>query len=237
MSLMMDKSERLLKIQLHVRYQTVPAALDFRRRIVTSFTDKEITSAQQEKLDNVSDVIQVVSKKHKKRFRIEAHQTTIVLEDISKKEAENCLLDAVEKIRDELGITKVDSIRVRQIFALPAGKDFLSILNLFKKHVLNENNPLVLKASDVGVPLDFQLEDLFVHTMNGPMSRQQLQNDFLEFEQQDLPDNFIFVDIETRKNSIVILDRKTTVSFFRQHEEIVTRTITEWQKIIRNNII
>ena len=139
----------------------------------------------------------------KKRQRVVLQVRGIVIELDMPESAEQGAKAACQ-LMDELhsasSFPKATSVRHESIFIEPYSLPFHELASVMKERFLAPT-PLVEKATDIGVSLDQREGDLLKHTEFGPMEAEQLQNQYLRFPAEDIPDTFFFVGLSYADNA------------------------------------
>ena len=120
-----------------------------------------------------------------------------------------------KKVDDILSIPLLARIGVRTIWIEPFEGTFTDLLKVYKKSVLG-SNILCEQASDVGLVLDFVDGDYNVSLTTGPMEAQQLKTQFLTFEQETIPNVFIFGNIDRATTNETKYSNKFLNEFIQQ---------------------
>lgn len=120
-----------------------------------------------------------------------------------------------KKVDDILGIPPLARVGVRSTWIEPVEETFADLLAIYKKSMLG-SNILSERMSDVGLVLDFVDEGCKVSLTTGPMKAQQLKTQYLTFEQETIPNVFIFCDIDRATTNECKYSNKLLSEFIRR---------------------
>lgn len=159
----------------------------------------------------------------KKRQRVILQvKATIVEFDIPKsaEEGAQAACQVMTDLSSASEFPKIVGIRHESIFIEPYSLPFHELAALMKEQFLAPSR-LTEDATDIGLSLDQREGDLLKHMEFGPMEAEQLQNQYLRFPVEDVPDTFFFVGLAYADN--------TERSFSAESLQKILDAATAWQ--------
>lgn len=86
----------------------------------------------------------------------------------------------------------IRSLWIEQISEL----DFNTFVKKYKKGLLNENSEIVKPSVDVGIVLTLKDGQNLINFISGPMEKSQLMKQYFGGQNLEVPERFLFVDID-----------------------------------------
>lgn len=100
-----------------------------------------------------------------------------------------------------IGKLKVAELGTRWI--LPTTKyDFASLNRLYMQTILSQKD-YMRDTFDTGVILDMRADDWIIHHESGPMNSKQLQEDYLHFKRENLPQVFMSLLVSVKSTNLL----------------------------------
>jgi hypothetical protein len=123
------------------------------------------------------------------------------------------LMNFLQQIDSAAPIANMKSRALRTNWLLPIPDLPYASLNALYQQKLIVPHDFTSNAYDSSVILDISIGDYVLHHQSGPMQPKQLLADFLEFEANDLPQVFVFLDVEVTQNKVVDYTKKNMQQF------------------------
>ncbi len=215
----------LKKTALEIRFDQIPEEFDFPSKIVKAIVGKTPSEKKIEASANI------VLKELKKKVIVEPNRVVFTSEDSSRIDS-NFFIDDFQKLQQVISLNKIKSKRIgyRNIYIKKNKNNFQEDLIFFKEKFYS-NNQLINKAADVGITLDFNFEDTGAHFQTGPMNNKQLKTQYLEFEHFDIPDNFLFLDIDLFSNEPIQIEIQEVQRIFNSLSKKRNELISYWEEL------
>ncbi|MDP2948980.1 MAG: hypothetical protein Q8P22_05535 [Chloroflexota bacterium] len=106
------------------------------------------------------------------------------------------ILALFEDVQRLLTVPRIARWGLRFTWIHAYGDNFEALLGACKERLLAPG-PLIGRASDVGLVLDYVVNGLKLTVTAGPMKIEQLKSHFLAFEPKELPPVFLYLDVDT----------------------------------------
>lgn len=127
-------------------------------------------------------------------------------------------------LNEKLGIPAVGRWGLRSTWIQEYDGQFSDLLLAYKKQIFGDS-PLVGRSDDIGVVLDYFIDDnIKLSLTTGPMEIQQLKQQFLTFEPEGITPVFLYADIDMG-------DTKTRTYSEKYLGEFFTRALEEGEKL------
>jgi hypothetical protein len=156
-----------------------------------------------------------------KKQRVLLHIKAIEFEqeDVSSLEESTAVaMDLVTKGNDISEFPEVKGMWHKAVFIEPYALPFHELLNLIKHRFVSENE-LAESSTDVGIVFDQAEGDIVKHAQFGPMAKEQLLSQFLNWPKDNLPDNFVFLALKYDENKVFKFERKHLEKFLKEANE------------------
>ena len=103
-------------------------------------------------------------------------------------------LQAFSELNDVSSFPSLTKVRIDSIFIEPYALSFRELCSLFERTYL-QDTALIQQATDLGVTIDRDEGHVFKHVQLGPMEPKQLQETFLRWERDTMPERFLFMGL------------------------------------------
>lgn len=155
----------------------------------------------------------VVIKWNTKRF-------AIAMEKVSNPDyCTNVIMANIKKIDEAVSIPKLNSRSVGTCWILPApGHDFTSIERKYREKMIVHND-IICDTYDSSIVLDIKAGEQTLHHQSGAMNSEQLQNTYLNFEADKVPETFLFLEASIHEKKVVQYSHEEMQSFLAKSLE------------------
>ncbi len=213
---------KTVKSILEFRYDKKPEIFDFRRILFKSVTGKE-----PEKELPFDDGMELKIKKEKIKIIVSSYRLAIGVEGYFEDEQFSKLIELYGKLEKLLNLGNIQRIGFRNIYCKEFSGEYNECVNWFRNKVFSKNT-IINNSIDVGLPLDYTYNGAFIHTVSGPMGKEQLKNQFLEFEiAENQPEIFLFLDVDISKEKFEVSD-KNLLSLFEDYKNFTNDIKNFW---------
>lgn len=103
-------------------------------------------------------------------------------------------LQTFSELNDVSTFPMLERVRIDTMCIESYELSFRELCSLFQRTYLQES-ALVQQATDLGVTIDQEEGHVSRHVQLGPMESEQLQNTFLRWERDSIPDRFLFMGL------------------------------------------
>jgi hypothetical protein len=156
-------------------------------------------------IDNIKTVI---------RWNYDSCQIVIEKQqDYSKHQA--LLMEFLQQIDSAVPIGNIRSRTLRTEWVLPIPDVDYASLNASYQQKLIVPHDFTSNASDSSIVVDIRIGDSVLHHQSGPMQPKQILAEFLEFERNDLPELFVFLDVGVIQTKVVDYSKKEMQEFLK----------------------
>lgn len=184
------------------------------QKVVAAITGKIPTEREPE---HATQGVKVRSSKRKLSIMWNPFWFSIALEDVPDlNKAAETILTTVDQISTVVPIYKLSKRQVSTYWILPAPNyDFPSLERRYREKMLAPNE-ISNSAADSSAVFDIRIGELTLHHQSGPMWPQQLLDDYLQFEADDIPEAFLFLEASIVEQKVVEYSREETLKHLAQ---------------------
>jgi len=144
----------------------------------------------------------------------------IALENIS--DTKHCIDGIISVLETINGVARIGKLRDRRLLTywiLPTPQyDFVSLERKYREIMITQND-ISNSAYDSSAIFDIKRDRWILHHQSGAMVRKQLQQGYLNFELDNVPETFIFLEAGLTDDNVIQYSRGETYSFMERSLE------------------
>jgi hypothetical protein len=188
-----DDDMRLIKVICELRYAERMRALAPYEALYREVMGKEPEDADKW----ITPGLRIEDKERKRLLVVDPARTALDIEQPPNVGyCKDTILAIFEHVQGLLTIPRIARWGLRFAWIHDYPGDFQALLAICKQRLLGAAG-FVGRASDIGLFLNYVVDDVKVSVTAGPMMIEQLKSDFLRFEPKDVPPVFLYLDLDT----------------------------------------